>query len=339
VECGENKVRVKGASCFWKTSNTAINAGAGAILTFNPDGSANLNTGAVEIGQGVKTVLVQIAAERLGIDAGNVHPVYEVDTQTSPTHWKTAASRSTMLVGRAVMEAADDAICQMKETASRVLGCPVELLDIRDGRVFIRNSPSVGLNFADIVDGFICPEGGTVGGKVIGRGSYVVENISGLDPGTGKGSPGPEWAVGAQAVEIEYDRREYTYRLVKAASVIDIGRVINPGTARAQVAGGMSIGLSFASREAFDYSERGIIENLSLRTYKLIRFGENPEYIVDFVETPYDRGPYGARGIGEYGVIGMPAALANSLSRASGVPLNELPLVPELIWRKKEVTS
>ncbi|MBB3868812.1 CO/xanthine dehydrogenase Mo-binding subunit [Parageobacillus toebii NBRC 107807] len=73
-----------------------------------------------------------------------------------------------------------------------------------------------------------------------------------------------------------------------------------------------------------------------MRTYRPIRFGEHPEYIVEFIETPQIDAPYGSRGAGEHGLIGMPAALANSLSLASGVPLNELPLIPELIWRKKK---
>jgi CO/xanthine dehydrogenase Mo-binding subunit len=64
----------------------------------------------------------------------------------------------------------------------------------------------------------------------------------------------------------------------------------------------------------------------------LIRYGEQPEYLVDFIETPHLEAPYGLRGIGEHGLIGMPAALANSLSIAAGVELNQLPLTPELIW-------
>jgi CO/xanthine dehydrogenase Mo-binding subunit len=67
-----------------------------------------------------------------------------------------------------------------------------------------------------------------------------------------------------------------------------------------------------------------------------MRLGENPEYIVDFVETPDIEGPYGLRGLGEMGVIAMPAALANSLSLAAGAALNQLPLTPEFIWKTKK---
>ena len=159
--------------------------------------------------------------------------------------------------------------------------------------------------------------------------------MTNLDPKTGKGNPGPEWTIGAQAIEVELDLKEYTYKILKAVSVIDVGKVLNPDAAKGQITGGMSMGLSFASRESFVFSNTGIIQNPQLRTYKIMRFGENPEYLVDFVETPQIDAPYGARGIGEYGVIGMPAALANSLSLASQASLDQLPLLPELIWKTK----
>lgn len=73
--------------------------------------------------------------------------------------------------------------------------------------------------------------------------------------------------------------------------------------------------------------------NDQFRTYDTIRASEIPEYIVDFVETPLVDGPFGARGMGEYGVIGMAGALVNALSKASNVQLKELPLTPEVIWR------
>ena len=81
--------------------------------------------------------------------------------------------------------------------------------------------------------------------------------------------------------------------------------------------GGMSMGLGLATREEFVYNSMGILENTSLRTYKLLRFGENPEYIVDFVETPDTNAPFGIRGIAEHGILGMPSAFANALSLAA----------------------
>ena len=76
----------------------------------------------------------------------------------------------------------------------------------------------------------------------------------------------------------------------------------------------------------------GELLNPQLRTYRPLRFGEQPEYICEFIETPHLDGPFGARGAGEHGLLGMPAALGNSLSLVAGVDLNRLPLLPELIW-------
>ncbi|OPA77782.1 aldehyde oxidase [Paenibacillus selenitireducens] len=326
-------IKAKGICCFWKNSNTPTDAGAGAIVIFNPDGSVNLLCGAVEIGQGTRTALTQLLAERLRMDDRMIQISTGVNTETDPQHWKTVASRSMFLVGNAVLKAADDAIEQLKNTASIVLGFSPAELNVGGGRVYFKNRPDIGIEVEKLVSGYKFPNGNTIGGQVIGRGSYAMPNLTLLDPETGKGNPGPEWTVGAQAVEVELNTREYTYKIVKAATVMDAGKVINPEFARSQVTGGMSMGLSFASREAFLFDQSGSILNTQLRTYKLIRYGEQPEYLVDFIETPYLEGPYGLRGIGEHGVIGMPAALANSLSTAVGVAINQLPITPELIWR------
>ncbi|TDF98334.1 xanthine dehydrogenase family protein molybdopterin-binding subunit [Paenibacillus piri] len=326
-------IKANGVCCFWKNSNTPTDAGAGAVIVFNPDGSVNLLCGAVEIGQGTRTALTQILAERLRMDDRMVHISTGVNTETDPDHWKTVASRSTFLVGNAILEAADDAIEQLKNTASIVLECSPAELDVGEGKVYFKNRSEIGIQIEKIANGYRFPNGNTIGGQVIGRGSYAMRNLTLLDPETGKGNTGPEWTVGAQAVEVELNTRDYSYKIVKAAAVIDAGKVINPKLARGQITGGMSIGLSFASREAFLFDPNGAIINPQLRTYKLIRYGEQPEYRVDFVETPHREAPYGLRGIGEHGLIGMPAALASSLSTAAGVALYQLPLTPESIWR------
>ncbi|WP_066064780.1 xanthine dehydrogenase family protein molybdopterin-binding subunit [Neobacillus soli] len=332
-------IRVKGVSCSWKTSTIDTDAPSGVILTFNRDGSINLMSGIVEIGTGTKTILAQILAERLQMDVDNIHVRMEVDTQTTPEHWKTVASRGTFMGGRAVLKAADDVINQLKEVAACVLRAPKEDLEIGGSRVFLRDDPSLGLHFKEIGYGYKYPNGNTVGAQIIGRGSYILRHLTPLDPETGEGRPGPEWTVAAYGVEVEFDKRDYTYRLVKAATVVDIGRVMNEKAARGQVMGAMSMGLAFAGRETFYFDELGRVLNPQLRTYRPLRYGENPEYLVGFVETPQIDGPYGARGVGEHGLMGMPGALGNALSVAAGVSLHHLPLIPELIWKAKEANK
>ncbi|MFU1794547.1 xanthine dehydrogenase family protein molybdopterin-binding subunit [Paenibacillus azoreducens] len=334
VESKGYLIKAMGVSCFWKNSNTPADAGAGAVVIFNADGSVNLLCGAVEIGQGTRTALTQMLAERLRMDERKIHISTDVNTESEPQLWKTVASRSTFLVGNALMKAADDAIEQLKSTASFALKRPAEELEVGGGRVYCKDAHDIGIDIETIAHGYKLPEGGTVGSQVIGRGSYTMRDITELDPETGRGNPGPEWTVGAQAVEVELNTRDFTYRIIKAVTVIDAGKVINPVMARGQLTGGMSMGLSLASRETFLFNDKGIVSNMQLRIYKLIRYGEQPAYFVDFVETPHLEAPYGLRGIGEHGIIGMPAALASALSAAAGTELNELPLTPERIWRK-----
>ncbi|MFC4182715.1 xanthine dehydrogenase family protein molybdopterin-binding subunit [Saccharococcus thermophilus] len=336
IEIDAYTVRVKGISCAWKTSTIDPNASSGVILTFNPDGSVNVISGVVEIGTGTKTILAQIVAEKLKMDVNDVHVKMDIDTQTTPEHWKTVASRGTFMAGRAALEAADDAIRQLKAIASCVLRASVEDLEVGYGKVFLRDDPSIYIPVKDIAYGYKYPNGNAIGGQIIGRGNYILRHLTPLNKETGAGKPGPEWTVGAEGVEIEFNRRDYTYKILKAFAVIDIGKVLNPKAALGQAMGAMSMGLSFASRETFLFDRYERVLNPQLRTYRPIRFGEHPEYIVEFIETPQIDAPYGARGAGEHGLIGMPAALANALSLAAEVPLNELPLIPELIWRKKK---
>ncbi len=111
------KIRAKGISCSWKNSSMDPDAGSGAIVSFNPDGSMNLECGVVEIGTGTKTVLAQMLAERMRMDPDQIHVRYPIHTQITPEHWKTVASRGTFMAGRAVLKAADDAIRQLLDIA------------------------------------------------------------------------------------------------------------------------------------------------------------------------------------------------------------------------------
>ncbi|MBP1934911.1 xanthine dehydrogenase family protein molybdopterin-binding subunit [Ammoniphilus resinae] len=333
------RIKVKGVSCFWKTSTSSTNASSGAVITFNKDGSINLSCGVVEIGQGTKTTLAQILAQRFKMDMGKIHVMMDVNTEVNPEHWKTVASSSTYMVGNAVLRAAEDAIQQICRLASSVLLCNPEDIDVAEGKAYLKSNPKKSLYLKDLVHGYQYQNGNAIGGQVIGRGSFIMRHLTHIDPSTGKGIPGPSWTVGAQAVEVIFDPKTYTYELKKAVSVIDLGKVLNLMGATGQVMGGMSMGLGFATREGFTYNGEGQVLDTQFRTYKMMRYGEQPEYVVEFIETPQIDGPYGARGVGEHGTIGIAPALANALSLAVEVPLNKLPLTPETIWQTKRGES
>ncbi len=329
----EHTVRAKGISCYWKAPAIPTFTDAGAIVSFNEDGSVNLVTGAVEIGQGIYTGLAQVVAERLGITPDDVHVVTEVMTDRSTHDWTTAASRTLMMCGRAAISAVDDAVSQIKRVAAAPLRCPEEDLEVSGGRVYIADEPSRGLSLSEVANGYVYPDGNAIGGPVIGRGKYIARHLSHLDPKTGEGRPGLEWTLGAEGVELEVDRRDGSYRILRSVCAMDVGKVINPALARGQIVGAMAMGIGYTMREALEFDSRQRVLNRKLRDYKLLRYGEHPEYTVEFVETPQNDGPFGARGLGEQGIIGMPGALSAAFSRAVGTQLNDMPITPEKLWR------
>lgn len=336
INIGNNKVRAKGVSLFWKTPNPNSDASAATVITFNTDGSINLNIGAVEIGSGSRNQLCQILAQKLRMDYSRIYVNTDINTRTTPEYWKTVASMSIYLLGRAILNAADDLISGLKKNASIALKVEPEDLDYGEEKIFLKTNPKFNIGFQDLAFGVKIPESGEIVGKqVIGRGSYIINHISKLSEDTGKGKTGQAWTVGAQAVEIELDLTEYTYRLINAATVIDIGKILDLKTLEESIKGGMSMGLSLASREEFQYSKDAILLDTCLRTYKLLHIGAEPHYLVQYVETPQIDAPYGARTFSEHGIIGMPAALGNALSLAGNIQLDTFPITSETIFNQK----
>lgn len=339
TDLGNGRVLAKGIGCLWKSPSTPTNAASSAIITMNPDGSININIGSVELGPGTKTGFAQMAAEKLGLEVNQVHVNIDVNTSVSPVHWKTVASMSTFMVGRAIEEALNNLIAQIKRIGSSVLRCSAVDLEVAFGRVYVKDEPAFYIDLKDLAHGYQYTNGNSIGGQIIGHGSYIMRHLSKLNQETGAGKSGPTWTVGAQGVDVIYDRKNYTYKVIKAYSVIDSGPIINPSSARGVVMGGMSMGLGLATREGFIFSDKGIIENNQLRNYKIISFDENPEYVVDFIQTSQIDAFYGSRGIGEHGLIGMPAALGNAISAAAEVNIHELPVLPETIFIMKEAVK
>lgn len=333
IKISENRVRAKGISCFWKAPAIPTNTDAGAIITINEDSSVNLITGIVEIGQGTHTGLAQIVAEKFKIDPSKVHVVRDVRTDKSPHDWTTAASRSLFMAGKAAIEAAEDAIRQLKLIASYPLRARVDEIEVAEGRVFLKDKPEIGFSMGEIGFGYVFPNGNAIFGQVIGVGRYITTNLTDIDRETGRGDPAFEWTMGSAGFEVEVDLNDGSFKILKAVCVMDVGKVINPRLARGQVVGGMEMAIGYTTTEGFVFDSLGRVLNRNLRDFKIPRFGEHPEYIVEFVETPEINGPYGARGLGEQGVVGVPGALTNALSRAIGKEINHLPLIPENIWK------
>ncbi|WAH38727.1 xanthine dehydrogenase family protein molybdopterin-binding subunit [Alicyclobacillus dauci] len=325
-------VVAKGIACVWKTSSTPPNASSGAIVYVNRDSTVTVVSGVVEIGQGTKTALTQMVAEVFRMSSKHVEVVFDVDTMSHPEHWKTVASRGSLLAGNAVVRAAQDAVVQLARTAGIVLRCDPDEVQIRDGHAWSPYSHEH-IPIGELSRGYVLPDGHVVGTLVVGRGTYTIQGVTPIDFETGKGVPGPEWTVAAQGVEVAYEPKTFTYRVLRAITVVDCGKVIHPDLALGQVKGAMNMGLSLASREGYVYNSEGVITNAQLRVYPVHRYGDHPLYEVYFLETPHLTAPWGLRGLGEHGLIGMPAALASALSIAMGSQVNHMPMTFESLWR------
>lgn len=325
------RARGYGIACFMKSPVMRTNAQSGAIIRFNNDGSATLYTGAVEIGQGANTVLSQIAAEALSLPMDMVHYTARVDTDFSPHEWQTVASHTTWAVGNAVRLAAADALRQLKEAAAEVLGVPVENLQVHDGKVYPQGQPEQTIPYAVLATGYRRPDGSAVNPPIVGRGTFVPQGLTFPDPETGQGNLAASWTFGCQGAEVEVDLDTGQIHVLRLISAQDAGRILNPDAARGQVEGAMIQALGAALTEKLRFGPDGRIQNWSLTDYRIPTSADAPQMEVIFIETEDATGPYGARGLGEHGIVAIPAAIANALADALGVDFFEIPITPQMV--------
>jgi CO/xanthine dehydrogenase Mo-binding subunit len=312
------------------------NAQSGAVLKFNPDGSASLFTGAIEMGQGLMTVLAQIAAEGARMPLDQIHYNAAVDTDYSPQEWQTVASHSTWAVGNAVRMAAEDALLQLKTAAALAFGVEVGEVEAEDGCLCPRGRWDLALPYARFAVGYTRPDGAALNPPVIGKGVFVPKGLTFPDPATGQGNMAASWTFGCQGIDIEIDLDTGRIEVLRLVSAQDAGRIVNPDTARGQVEGAMIMALGAALMEQIQLGPDGRIRNAGLVDYRILTSADTPQMDVIFIETDDATGPYGARGLGEHGIVAVPPALANAVASALGVEFYDLPVTPEKIMAALE---
>jgi CO/xanthine dehydrogenase Mo-binding subunit len=327
------KVRGRGIAVLHKAPAMPPNTASSALIKFNEDATADVLVSGVDYGQGTATSLSQIAAHALGLPFERIHFIWAKDTDYSPYDWQTVASRLTVMGGLCILRAAGDAIDQIKTVAAQALGVEKGALETGDGRVFVREAPERGLDYKQIVMGYMFPNGNSIGGPVIGRGSYVAEGLTNLDLETGQGLPALNWTYGAHAVDIEVDTATGEIDILRIVSAFDVGMVINEDLCRGQVVGGGVQGVGTAMIEQYIYDVQGRLLNPSFTDYKIPTVRDIPHEMVQiFIETPHDKGPFGARGVAEHPMISVPPAIANAIYEATGVRMTDLPLSPEKVF-------
>jgi len=327
------RFRGKGFALLQKAPAMPTSTSCSVMLKFNEDASVNLLVSGVDYGQGTYTALAQIAADELKIPFDKVRVSWDCDTDYTPYDWQTVASRFTVMGGSAVIEAAHDCLKQIRDVASQVLRVPEDALVCENSRVFVKGFPERGLDYTQLAIGYSYPNGNSIGGPIIGHGRFIAHSLTHLDPETGEGLPALDWTYGAHAVEIEVDTETGEIHVVKVASALDPGKVINEQQCRCQVIGGVVQGLGSAVSEKFIFSEDGTFMNATLKDYKIPTAKDIPDKMVQFfVETPHPDGPYGARGVAEHPMVSVPGAIGNALADAIGVEMFELPLDSERVY-------
>jgi CO/xanthine dehydrogenase Mo-binding subunit len=274
---------------------------AAASVVVAADGSVTVAVGTTEIGQGMVTVLSQIAAEALGCPMELVR-VIEADTSRVPDSGPTVASRTTVMSGNAIRDAAAKIRAAME---------PV----IADG----------GLGWREAVALCVRSQVG------LAAQGWSVPPPTTFDFETGQGDAYICYSFSANAVEVEVDTETGETRVLRVHSGHDVGRVINPTTGEGQVEGGVLQGLGYALVEEHAL-DRGRIVNDQFSTYIIPTPPDAPEIRSILVEHPFDWGPYGAKGLGETPIIAVAPAVTSAIHHATGLRLREIPATPERVF-------
>jgi carbon-monoxide dehydrogenase large subunit len=296
-----------------------------AIVKVNEDGTVDLLASTSEVGQGSETVLSQIAAEELGVPLDRVAKA-GADTAYTPFDESSTSSRSTFHMGNAVRAAARDAKQQILAIAADVLKTSVEDLDLRDGHIHHRDHPALEISIEDLLKRRYGSSS-----TVLGRGFFYPDGL--VPPDKYFALISIFWMYAAQGAEVEVDPETGRVTILRIVAAHDVGRAINPANCVSQIEGAIAQGLGLAMFEDM-VVENGTTENPSFQSYKLPTTLDMPAAIESIlVEMPHERGPFGAKTVGEAALVPTAAAIGNAIADAIGVHVTDLPMTPEKILK------
>jgi nicotinate dehydrogenase large molybdopterin subunit len=323
----EAKTRRRGVGVgmgWYRTSIGTKGDGCGANVFVHEDGSVLLFTGITEMGQGAYTVLPQICAEELGIEAEDVRYV-QPDTDQVPESGPTVGSRSTTLMGNAIIMAAQQVKDSLLNTASELLLVPVSRLIMKNRRIYDQDHPDKGLAFREVAAKSMAQ-----GRRLIGQGWWTPPPAT-LDPETGQGNPYFVYTYSTHMAEVEVDVETGEVEVTDYVAAFDVGKAINPKAVEGQIEGGVAMGLGYALMEEVAV-EKGLIQNLSLRNYLIPTILDVPDIKPIILEEANQYGPFGAKGIGEMPNIPATPAILNAIANACGGRVRSLPADPERVF-------
>ncbi len=298
--------------------------GCGTIIKIDDFGTVNVITGATDMGQGSDTVIAQIVAEELGVKIEDV-VVIHTDTDVCPWDVGAHASRTTFVAGNSALGAAKKIKQMLLEVASQTLGESPENMDIRDRIVFSKKDPEKKSPLGKILRSAHY----TTGGKMVMAEYFYDPNNENLDREF-KGNLSVTYSYGTHGVEVEVDKETGQVKILRYVAAHDVGKAINPMLLEGQVYGGATMGIGYALTERLILQD-GKVMNPNFLDYKLLTAKDVPNIEPIVVETNDQYGPFGAKGIGEPGLVPTAPAIANAIYDAVGVRIKELPITPEKI--------
>ena len=314
--------RGKGIACgWWMTTGGS----SGVYVKINPDGSATLVSGAVEIGTGAITGAAQILAEELSLDLADIS-VTGVDTQAAPYDYGAQGSRTAFSVGNACLAAAADLRRQMFAIAAAQLDVPVDAMVLRNKHV-VAGDKSISIAEVARISRLS-------GGGLIAHGTAISPSPA-YDPARVENHPLPAWntpSFHAHAVDLSVDPETGAVDIHRYVVAQDVGFAINPTYIEGQIEGGVAQGIGQALSEEIVYQD-GKVMNANLTDYKMPTALDVPDIESILVECASAAGPYGAKGVGEPPCIEPPAAIANAIAAATGFWPPSLPMTAEKIAR------
>jgi CO/xanthine dehydrogenase Mo-binding subunit len=338
---------------WYGCGNTGLPNPSTMRIALGRDGTLTFFNGAVDIGQGSSTVLLQIAADALGLPPQAFRMVVG-DTDLTADAGKTSASRQTFVSGNAARLAAEDlrrkilALANAGRHAKLTLDGP--RLTIADGdasrTIDLATLPASAANANPVLS--LSKHGladtnalrqAQGGGECAARVScdsgdaVVLEGVGQWDPPTtpldanGQGVPYATYGFAAQMAEVEVDIVLGTTKVIEIVAAHDVGRAINPTLVEGQIHGGIAQGLGMALMEEFI---PGRTENL--HDYLIPTAGDMPAIKTYLIEDAEPEGPFGAKGVGEPALIATAPAILSAIRHATGVRVTRVPVLPHRLW-------
>ncbi|MGF7161185.1 CO/xanthine dehydrogenase Mo-binding subunit/aerobic-type carbon monoxide dehydrogenase small subunit (CoxS/CutS family) [Rhodoligotrophos appendicifer] len=325
-ETATRRKRGVGIACMWYgCGNTSVSNPSSMRITLSREGRLIFYNGAVDIGQGSTTILLQIASEALGLRPECFEMVIG-DTDRTLDAGKTSASRQTFVSGNATRLAAEDLRRKILGLANAGPEARLTLqgreLSVLDGEASRR------IDLASLV---------------ADASGIVLEGFGAYDPPTspldadGQGVPYATYGFAAQMAEVEVDTALATVKVLRIVAAHDVGRAINPTLVEGQIHGGIAQGLGLALMEEYI---PGRTENL--HDYLIPTVGDMPAIKTILVEDADPEGPYGAKGVGEPALVATAPAILGAIRHATGVRMTRVPVLPHRLWealQQGEVTS